>query len=129
MNDIKFNGGINIAIKIPKSKYEETVKFYREILKFEVTEKEINNPTVSKTHEVKFGNNIIWLDCVDNYTHSETWLELKTPNVEKATEYLKSNGIETCDELEEIPKENHWIMDPAGTVFIVGKENSVYSLD
>ena len=128
MNDVKFNGGINIAIKIPKSKYQETVKFYCDILKLEVTEKEITNPTVSKTHEVKFGNNIIWLDCVDNYTHSEIWLELKTPNVEKATEYLKLNGINTCDELEEIPKENHWIMDPAGSVFIIGKENSEYSL-
>jgi hypothetical protein len=124
MNDIKFNGGINIAIKIPKSKYKETVDFYKNILKLEVTQKEITNPTVSKTHEVKFGNNIIWLDCVDNYTHSETWLELKTPNVEKATEYLKSNGIDTCDELEEIPKENHWIMDPAGSVFIIGKDNT-----
>jgi len=123
MSGIKFNGGINIAIKIPKSKYQETVKFYKEILKLEVTEREINNPTVSRTHEVKFGNNVIWLDCVDNYTHSETWLELKTPNVEEATEYLKSRGIETCDELEEIPKENHWIMDPAGSVFIIGKED------
>lgn len=129
MDDIKFSGGINIAIKIPKSKYQETVSFYRDILKLEVAEKPIKNPTVSKTHEVKFGNNIIWLDCVDNYTHSETWLELKTPDVEKATEYLKSNGIETCDELEEIPKENHWIMDPAGSVFIIGKDNAEYSLD
>ena len=84
----------------------------------------MDNPTVSRTHEVKFGNNTLWLDCVDNYTHSETWLELKTPDVSKATEYLKDNGIETCDELEKIPKENHWIMDPAGTVFILGKGGS-----
>lgn len=129
MNDIKFNGGINIAIKIPKSKYQETVKFYRDILKLEVTEKEIKNPTVSKTHKVKFGINIIWLDCVDNYTHSETWLELRTPNVEKATAYLRSKGIETCDELEEIPEENHWIMDPAGSVFIIDKDNSEDSFE
>lgn len=129
MSHLQFTGGINIAIKIPKSKYEKTVSFYKDILKLEVTEKPIDNPTVSRTHEVKFGNNTVWLDCVDNYTHSETWLELKTPDVEKAAEYLKNNGIETCDELEKIPAGNHWIMDPAGTVFIVGKENSEYSLD
>lgn len=36
--DIQFQGGVNIAIKIPKSKYEKTVAFYRDILKLEVTE-------------------------------------------------------------------------------------------
>ena len=119
-----FSGGVNIAIKIPKNKYEETVSFYKDILKLVVTEKPIKNPTVSRTHEVKFGNNIVWLDCVDNYTHSEVWLELRTPDVASATSYLQSKGINTCDELEEIPKDMHWIMDPAGTVFILDKEVS-----
>jgi predicted enzyme related to lactoylglutathione lyase len=115
--DAKFQGGINIAVKIPKSKYDKTVTFYRDILKLEVEEKPISNPTVSRTHQVKFGNNIIWLDCVDNYTHSETWLQLIVPNVTEATEYLKQNGVETCDELEELPSNMHWIQDPSGTVF------------
>ncbi len=121
---VNFEAGINIAIKIPKSKYEKTVAFYRDILKFEVNERPINNPTVSKTHEVKFGNNIIWLDCVDNFTHSETWLQITVPDVEEATEYLAANGIETCDEIELIPKEMHWIQDPAGTVFNLQKRKS-----
>jgi predicted enzyme related to lactoylglutathione lyase len=116
---INFEAGINIAIKIPKSKYDKTVAFYKNILKLQVEEKPIDNPTVSRTHEVKFGNNIIWLDCVDNYTHSETWLQLTVPNVEEATSYLKLNGVETCDEIEELPENMHWIQDPAGTVFNV----------
>lgn len=120
----QFNGGRNIAIKIPKNKYEETVAFYCDVLKLEVEEKPIDIPTVSKTHRVTFGNNTLWLDCVDNYTHSETWLELKTTDVDKATGYLKSKGIEPCDELEEIPDSMHWIMDPAGTVFILNKEEA-----
>lgn len=120
--DISFNGGRNIAVKIPKSKYEKTVDFYRNVLKMEVEEKPIDNPTVSRTHKVIFGNNTLWLDCVDNYTHSETWLELKTPNIDQATKYLKSEGIEPCDELEEIPDNIHWIMDPAGTVFILSSD-------
>ena len=113
----KFEAGINIAIKIPKSKYDQTVAFYREILKLEVEEKPIKNPTISRTHEVKFGNNVLWLDCVDNYTHSETWLQLTVPNVEEASNYLQSHGVETCDELEELPDNMHWIQDPSGTVF------------
>ena len=117
----KFEGGINIAIKIPKRKYEETVAFYRDILKFEVEEKPIDNPTVSRTHQVKFGENIVWLDCVDNYTHPEIWLELKTNDVDAATAYLKANGTNTCDELEKIPEKMHWITDPSGTVFILNE--------
>jgi hypothetical protein len=118
----KFSGGVNIAIKVPKSKYEQTVDFYRNILKLKVEEKEIKHPTISRTHEVKFGPNIVWLDCVDNYAHGEVWLELKTPDVERATSYLASKGVNTCDEIEEIPKNLHWIMDPAGTVMIVSND-------
>src|SRR3990170_4293809 len=99
--EIKFAGGINIAIKIPKSKYDETVVFYRDILQLEVAEKPIDHPTVSKTHLVKFGPNNLWLDRVDNYTHPETWLELNTPDVEHATRYLLAKGTRTCDEIEE----------------------------
>jgi hypothetical protein len=117
--DIKFEGGVNIAIKIQKSKYEQTVAFYKDILKLDVQEKSIDNPTVSRTHQVKFGPNTVWLDCVDNYTHSETWLELNTSDVTNATEYLRSKGINTCDELEQLPENMHWITDPAGTVMIV----------
>ncbi|MDM1295646.1 hypothetical protein HX021_15245 [Sphingobacterium sp. N143] len=115
----KFEAGINIAIKIPKSKYEKTVAFYRDILKLVVEEKPIDNPTVSRTHEVKFGHNVLWLDCVDNYTHSETWLQLTVPDVAVATQYLQLNGVDTCDEIEELPEDMHWITDPAGTVFNV----------
>lgn len=115
----KFEAGINIAIKIPKCNYEKTVAFYRDVLHLEVEEKPIQNPTVSRTHEVKFGNNIIWLDCVDNYTHAETWLQLTVPDIVEATSYLKQQGVDTCDELEELPPNMHWIKDPAGTVFNV----------
>lgn len=115
--EVKFEAGINIAIKIPKSKYVSTVNFYRDVLKLKVEERPIENPTVSRTRQVKFGNNVIWLDCVDNYTHSETWLQLTVPDVEKATNYLQSNGVATCDELELLPQNMHWIQDPSGTVF------------
>jgi hypothetical protein len=117
----KFTGGSNIALKIPKHKYEETVRFYREILKLEVTEKPIDHPTISRTHQVVFGSNILWLDCVNNYAHAEVWLELRTPDVASAATYLAEEGVSTCDEIEQIPEGTHWIMDPAGTVFILDK--------
>lgn len=82
-------------------------------------EEEISNPTVSRTHSVVFGLNTLWLDCVDNYTHSEVWLEINTLNVNDATDYLQENGVQTKDEFEQIPKGKHWITDPAGTVMII----------
>jgi len=121
--DVKFEGGVNIAIKIPKNKYQQTVDFYKNTLQLPVEELSTHDhPTVSRTHKVAFGQNVLWLDCVDNYTHAETWLELKVNNVQKSTEYLQTKGIEPCDEIEKIPENSHWIMDPAGTVFIVNQE-------
>ena len=114
-----FAGGVNIAIKIPKNKYAKTVAFYRDILKLQVDEKSIANPTVSQTHRVSFGPNTLWLDCVDNYTRTETWLELNTEDVARAAGYLASKDSDTCDEIEEIPDTMHWITDPAGNVFIL----------
>lgn len=120
--ELEFKGGVNIAVKIPKSKYQQTVDFYKNTLGLKVEELSTSDhPTVSRTHKVVFGHNILWLDCVDNYTHSETWLELKVNNVEQATAHLKDNGVATCDEIEKIPANSHWIMDPAGTVFILNQ--------
>ena len=119
MTDLNFTGGINIALKIPKARYEQAVHFYKNVLKLETEERPISNPTVLKTHRVVFGANILWLDCMRHATDSEVWLELNTSNVKIATQYLERNGTETCDELEEIPSNMHWIRDPAGTVFIL----------
>jgi hypothetical protein len=124
-SNIAFTGGPNIAIKIPRIKYADTVKFYRDVLRLEVEEQPIDSSTVSRTHRVKFGASVVWLDCVDNYTHSETWLELRTPDVPLAADYLRSRGVATVDELERIPKEMHWVMDPAGTVLLLCKPGEV----
>ncbi len=117
-----FRSGPNIAIKVPKSKYDATVAFYRDVLQLDLTEKPIDNPTISRTCEIRFGPNTLWLDCVDNYSQSEIWLELQTPDVAAATQYLAEHGTEPCDELEKIPATMHWIQDPAGTVFILGPQ-------
>ena len=113
----QFQAGVNIALKIPKSKYEATVKFYREVLQLEVEEKPIDHPTVSKTHRVSFGAHVLWLDCVDHNTHAETWLQLTVSDMKDAIGYLESKGVNTCDEIEALPDNMHWIQDPAGTVF------------
>lgn len=119
--NLKFEGGINIALKIPQRKYDETVAFYRDVVGMQVEEKTIDNPTITRTCKVIFGANILWLDCCPFNSHSETWLEMNTNDVERATEHLATHGIQPCDELERIPKDSHWITDPAGNVFILQK--------
>lgn len=122
-----FKGGINIAMKIPGRNYEKTVVFYRDVLNMEVEEIPVNLPTVSRTHKVKFGENILWLDCADYLSHSETWLELCTNDVNNAREHLVRNDIQTCDELEKIPANMHWIKDPAGNVLLLKKKEETQS--
>ena len=125
MEKPKFEGGVNIALKIPQGKYAQTLDFYQNVLGFGLEEVDMkNHPTVSRSHRCQFGSNTLWLDCVPNYTHSEAWLELKVNDMETATAHLKANGIDTCDELEDIPETNHWVMDPAGTVFILDQSKN-----
>ncbi len=119
---MKFEAGTNIAMKIPVHQYEATVQFYRDVLLLEMEETPIKHPTVLKTYKVKFGAFTLWLDCVEGIDNSSLWLQITTPDVQAATDYLKSNGTRTFDELEEIPENMHWIKDPAGTVMLL-KDN------
>lgn len=121
----RFTGGVNIAMKIPKEDYEETVDFYRDVLRLDVKEvAETGTPTVSRTHSVQFGPNTLWLDCVDRYSQKDIWLELRTDNLDAATSRLAAAGIPTCDEIEDLPDMDvagHWIKDPAGTVHLLAE--------
>lgn len=116
---IDFKGGINIALKIPEDRYQATLAFYQDILLLDVERLDISHPQVLESHRVAFGPNILWLDCVKGIERSEVWMEIQTSDVRQATAYLQTNGIGTCDEIEEIPSDMHWIKDPAGTTFIL----------
>lgn len=85
--------------------------------------KSLDHPSVSRTHKVKFGQKILWLDCVNTYTSPETWLGLNTPDLERDVAYLREKG-ETCDEIEQI-SDGHWIADPAGAIFVFKKNASL----
>jgi hypothetical protein len=116
---MKFEAGTNIAMKLPQLQSADTVHFYRDVLLLEVEEKPITHPTVLQTCTVKFGACTLWLDCVEGIDRSSIWLEIKTPEINNATDYLSTNNIATFDELEQIPADMHWIKDPAGTVLLL----------
>ena len=65
-----FSGGSNIAIKIPKYKYADAVRFYKDIVKLPYKGKQGNS------HRFEFGQITLWLDEVENISQSDVWLEL-----------------------------------------------------
>ncbi len=120
--EIRFKGGVNISMKIPPEKYDETVAFYRDILLFDVEEVPITRSAVLATHRLEFGQNILWLDCVEGITDSKISLEICTEDIESATNYLRINDVTICDEAEKIDPSMHWIKDPAGNILLVKKQ-------
>ncbi|MFF0578322.1 VOC family protein [Streptosporangium saharense] len=123
MSKPAFTAGLNIAMKIPKAQYEATVAFYRDTLGFDVREGDVSYaPTVSRTHSVRFGPNTLWLDCVDNYSQPDLWLQLHTDDLDAAAGELANIGIHPCDEvepLEDLDSRSHWIRNPAGVVHLL----------
>ena len=116
-NKPRFSGGSNIAIKIPKYKYADAVRFYKDIIKLPYKGKHNNS------HCFEFGQVTLWLDEVENYSQTDIWLELNTDDTDKAIEYLEQEAIPRRDELEPLEDiEGHWISDPAGVIHLLIKK-------
>lgn len=115
----EFTGGTNIALKIPKFKYEETVSFYKDVIKL---------PYLGfshGSHSFQLGQSTLWLDCMDNYSQQDVWLEIQTGDPAAAAAYLQEHQISRRDEVE--PYENssgYWISDPCGTILRVNRNPS-----
>jgi catechol 2,3-dioxygenase-like lactoylglutathione lyase family enzyme len=114
-----FDGGTNIAMKLPKADYERTVAFYRDVLGMDITEEHVDG--VAASSSLRFGPVTLWLDRVDNYTRGEVWLELFTGDVPAAMDHLAAHGLAAQDELEPLPEglDAHWITNPAGITHLV----------
>lgn len=105
----EFEGGNNIAIKIPKFKYSETVHFYKEVIKLPYL------GFMSESHAFQFGDATLWLDCMDNYSQQYVWLEIQTDNLKTAANYLQDNHISRRDEVEIHENSDGYWIDPCGT--------------
>lgn len=117
----KFEGGRNIALKVPPHQYDETVRFYRDILGLEQIEELL--PSVG----FRFGANQLWIDRVPGMSQAELWLEVITDDTRVAAEHLAANGVTRCDEIEELGPnfDGFWISNPASIIHLVdGKTGS-----
>ena len=117
MDKPKIVPGRNIALKIPAHEYDQTVAFYRDILQL--------RPLESSTGCIgfDFDGKDIWLDRVASLSQAEMWLEVRSDDLEAASEYLKAEGVVRCDGVEKLPDdfEGFWITNAAGLVHLVSK--------
>lgn len=112
--DIQFVGGHNIALKIPKFKYAETVHFYKEVLKLPYLGYK------DGTDVFQHGPNTLWLDCMINYAQQDVWLEVAVDDLDGAAHYLREQGVSRRDEVEvHEDLKGYWISDPCGTIIRV----------
>ena len=113
-------GGIDIAMKIPAHQYQDTLRFYRDIVGLK--------PYNAKAPAVGFelGPNRLWLEEVPTLSQAEVWLELFTDDHKAALAHLESNGITRCDAVEPLEPgfRGGWIMNPPNIVHMVHEEDA-----
>lgn len=112
----RFEGGKNIAMKVPPHQYEATLAFYRDLLGLE----QIAGPSGDSVG-FKFGANNLWIDRVPALSQAELWLELVTDDTAEAAEALKKAGVVRCDDIEDLGSnfDGYWIASPAAIVHLV----------
>ncbi|WP_395749391.1 hypothetical protein [Prosthecobacter sp.] len=118
-NDVEirpaFQGGPNIAMKVPLIEYEATLRFYRDVVRLP----QLNS--YKPDNVFQFGSSLLWLDCVAGIQQAEIWLELLASDTSLAAEHLKRSGVERCDSVETLPTgfDGFWIRSPASVVHLI----------
>jgi hypothetical protein len=120
---LTFSGGGNIALKIPRFRFAETVAFYRDTLRLPYLGQR------DTSHGFQFGAMRLWLDEVPYYSQADVWLELSTTDLEGAVVHLTAAQIPVRDELEPLGDfRGHWISVPAGVVHLLAQQGEVQTL-
>jgi hypothetical protein len=114
----KFEGGKNIAMKLPSHVFYQTVAFYKDVLRLPIREEEDSSVIF------EFGVQRLWLDRVDHFSQAEIWLELITNDVEAAAGYLDNTGTVRRDEIEPLPEgfDGFWITNPANISHLISRQ-------
>ena len=117
-----FDGGVNVAVKIPLDRYDKTITFYRDVLGFELTP--YFHEYTGQSHYCRFGTLTLWFDRVDHFSQTDIWFELNTDDVQQARTYLSENGVNFRPELEKLPAgmKGNWMSDPAGVVLLLKED-------
>ena len=112
-----FNAGQNIAMKVPPQQYQETVRFYGEILGLEKIE------PLSPATVFRFGDKQLWIDRVEGLSSTEVWLEIVTDHMDAAAKWLAKHNVERCDDIEQLPDglNAFWVTSPAAVIHLINE--------
>jgi hypothetical protein len=115
----RFTPGNNIAIKVPAHEYEDTVIFYRDILRFEQLEAGLPDDIDSTTF--RFGDKHLWIDKTPGISQAEIWLEVIADDLDKAANYLHDKHCIRRDEIEPLPDnvKGFWISSPSNIIHLI----------
>jgi catechol 2,3-dioxygenase-like lactoylglutathione lyase family enzyme len=115
-----YNGGRNIAMKVPPHQWEATVHFYRDFLGLSVAREE---PT---SIAFTFGVNQLWIDRVETVSHAELWLEVTTSDLQATAVDLQAAGIIRQDKIEPLPEgfPGFWISSPSSIIHLIIQDES-----
>lgn len=118
----EFQPGRNIAMKIPAHEYQNTVRFYREVLRL----KEIPTESPDATPSFEFGDKVLWLDRMPGLSQAEIWLEIVASDIGQASDYLKDQGCFRRDEIEPLPEgfKAFWISSPSNIIHLVSSSSA-----
>lgn len=119
MPDSVLRPGRNIAMKIPPHQFNATVRFYRDVVGL----KQVASLMPAMVFE--FGAVQLWLDRSPKHSQAEIWLELQSPDLQKAASLLAAYGVTRCDEIEPLPEgfQGFWVASPASIVHLVTDED------
>ena len=85
------NPGKNIAVKVPRYRWEDTVAFYRDRVGLKPIRVQL------ETVAFEFGEMILWIDKVEHQSQTDVWFELLTDDPDDA---LRALDCQARDELE-----------------------------
>lgn len=118
-----FSAGRNIALKVPRFRFLETVAFYRDTLRLPY----LGERGTSQVFQ--FGSMRLWLDEVSHYSQVDVWLELSTDDLERAVAHLTAAQTPVRNELEPLGNfRGHWISDPAGVIHLLSHNEEVQTV-
>ena len=116
MDEVRYRGGNNVAMKLPPHHFESAVKFYRDTLGLNVSDH-------GESKLVEFGPIRLWLDRCPQFSQTELWLEVVSSNSDAAAKNLGEKDVVRCDSIEALPDgfRGFWIASPADIVHIVSE--------
>src|SRR5262245_19716040 len=111
----RFDGGVDIAMKVPPHQFQATLAFYRDTIGLK--------PITDKAPAIGFelGPNKLWIDEAPAMSQAEIWLELFTDDFAAAADHLATAKVVRCDPIEPLPAgfRGGWITSPANIVHMV----------